>query len=176
MRDKIAKLEGLREVETDLYIRNPQMMVEIDREKAAVFGITVDQVRQQLYNAYGSRQVATIYTPSNDYQVILEMLPKFQAGPSELSRLYLKTANGQTVPLDAVARLVPSVGPLQVNHQGQQPSVTISFNLAPGYSLGQAVDAIQRHRARSRACRRPSRPASRAPRRCSRNRSKGSGS
>jgi HAE1 family hydrophobic/amphiphilic exporter-1 len=101
-------------------------------------------VRNQLFNAYGSRQVATIYTPSNDYQVILEVLPKFQSDASELSRLYLKTANGQSIPLEAVARLVPSVGPLQVNHQGQQPSVTISFNLAPGYSLGYAVDQIQR--------------------------------
>jgi HAE1 family hydrophobic/amphiphilic exporter-1 len=145
MRTKIAKVEGLQDVETDLYIKNPQMTVEIDREKAAVYGITADQVRQELFSAFGSRQVATIYTPSNDYQVILETLPEFQTNPSELARLRLKTAvSGQTVPLEAVARLVPSVGPLQVNHQGQQPSATISFNIAPGYSLGYAVDAIQR--------------------------------
>jgi HAE1 family hydrophobic/amphiphilic exporter-1 len=118
------------------------MMVDVDREKAMTYGISVDQIRQQLYNAYGSRQVATIYTPNNDYQVILETLPQFQSRPSDLSKLYLKTAGGQSVPLDAVAQLVPTVGPLQVNHQGQQPSVTISFNLAPGYSLGHAVDAI----------------------------------
>jgi HAE1 family hydrophobic/amphiphilic exporter-1 len=144
MRDKLAKLDGLRDVTTDLYINNPQMMVDIDREKAAVYGVTVDQVRQELFNAYGSREIATIYTPSNDYSVILETLPQFQASTSELSRLRLKIGGGQTIPLDAVARLVPTVGPLQVNHQGQQPSVTISFSLAPGYSLGQAVDAIQR--------------------------------
>ena len=165
MREKIAKLEGLQDVTTDLYIRNPQMTVEIDREKAAIYGITVDQVRQELFNAFGTRQVATIYTPSNDYQVILESLPEFQADPSGLSKLFLKTnANvnnaggiapgggvsgvgtltGPVVPLTAVTRLIPSVGPLQVNHQGQQPAVTISFNLAPGYSLGQAVDAIQK--------------------------------
>jgi HAE1 family hydrophobic/amphiphilic exporter-1 len=144
LRDKIAQVQGLQEVETDLYIKNPQMTVEIDREKAAVYGITPDQIRQELFNAYGSRQVATIYTPSNDYQVILEALPQFQTNPSELSRLRLKTSvGGQTVPLEAVARLVPSVGPLQVNHQGQQPSATISFNLAPGFSLGQAVDAVK---------------------------------
>ncbi len=143
MRDKLAKLDGLRDVTTDLYIQNPQMTVDIDREKAAVYGVTSDQIRQELFNAYGSREVATIYTPSNDYQVILETLPQFQANTSELSRLRLKIAGGQTIPLEAVARLVPSVGPLQVNHQGQQPSATISFNLAPGYSLGQAVDAIQ---------------------------------
>ena len=144
LRDKIAQVQGLQEVETDLYIKNPQMTVEIDREKAAVYGITPDQIRQELFNAYGSRQVATIYTPSNDYQVILEALPQFQTNPSELARLRLKTSvGGQTVPLEAVARLVPSVGPLQVNHQGQQPSATISFNLAPGFSLGQAVDAVK---------------------------------
>jgi hydrophobic/amphiphilic exporter-1 (mainly G- bacteria), HAE1 family len=142
IRDKVADVPGLQDVTTDLYARNPQMMVDVDREKAMTYGISVDQIRQQLYNAYGSRQVATIYTPNNDYQVILETLPQFQSRPSDLSKLYLKTAGGQSVPLDAVAQLVPTVGPLQVNHQGQQPSVTISFNLAPGYSLGHAVDAI----------------------------------
>jgi HAE1 family hydrophobic/amphiphilic exporter-1 len=170
LRDKIAKFDGVQDVTTDLYIKNPQMTIEIDREKAAIYGITVDQIRQELFNAFGSRQVATIYTPSNDYQVILESLPEFQADPSGLSKIYLKTnANlgsgsgsgpapaaagggisgvgtlqGPVVPLSAVTKFVPTVGPLQVNHQGQQPAVTISFNLAPGYSLGQAVDAIQK--------------------------------
>ncbi len=144
LRDKLANLPELRDVNTDLYIRNPQMYVDVDREKAAVYGITVDQIRQDLYNAYGSRQVATIYTPTNDYQVILETLPKFQEDPAYLSKLRIKTASGQLVPLDAVAKLVPTVGPLLVNHQGQQPSVTISFNTAPGVSIGQATTAIER--------------------------------
>jgi hydrophobic/amphiphilic exporter-1 (mainly G- bacteria), HAE1 family len=165
MRDKIAKVEGLQDVSTDLYIKNPQMTVEIDREKAAVYGITTDQIRQELYNAFGSRQVATIYTASNDYQVILESDPAIQADPSGLSKIFLKTnvnvnaavtgqpgggvpgvgaLQGPTIPLSAVTRLVPTVGPLQVNHQGQQPAVTISFNLAPGVSLGYATDAIRR--------------------------------
>jgi len=142
MRDSIAKVPGLLDVTTDLYIKNPQMTVDIDREKAAVYGVTVDQVRNQLYNAYGARQVGTIYMPSNDYQIILEAQPQFRVDPSDLSKLYVKTANNQTIPLDAVARLVPTVGPLQINHQGQQPAVTISFNLAPNYSLGYAVDQI----------------------------------
>jgi HAE1 family hydrophobic/amphiphilic exporter-1 len=142
MRDRIAKVPGLLDVTTDLYIKNPQMTVEIDREKAAVYGITVDQVRNQLYNAYGGRQIGTIYTPSNDYQLILEVQPEFRTDPSNLSKLYMKTANNQTIPLEAVAKLVPTVGPLQINHQGQQPAVTISFNLAPGVSLGYAVDEI----------------------------------
>ena len=142
MREKIAKVPGLLDVTTDLYIKNPQMTVDIDREKAAVYGITVDQVRNQLYNAYGSRQVGTIYMPSNDYQIILEAQPQFRVDPSDISKLYMKTANGQTIPLSAVAKLVPTVGPLQINHQGQQPAVTISFNLDPGHSLGYAVDQI----------------------------------
>ncbi|WMT71356.1 efflux RND transporter permease subunit [Bradyrhizobium sp. Ash2021] len=142
MRDRIAKVPGLLDVTTDLYIKNPQMTVDIDREKAAVYGITVDQVRNQLYNAYGARQVGTIYMPSNDYQIILEAQPQFRVDPSDLSKLYMKTANNQTIPLDAVAKMVPTVGPLLINHQGQQPAVTISFNLAPGYSLGYAVDQI----------------------------------
>jgi hydrophobic/amphiphilic exporter-1 (mainly G- bacteria), HAE1 family len=144
LRDKIAKIPGLSDVATDLYLKNPQVLVEIDREKASVYGISPDLIRNQLFNAYGTRQVATIYTPSNDYQVIMEALPNLQNDPTDLSKLYLKTSAGQSVPLDAVARLVPTVGPLQVNHQGQQPAVTISFNLLPGYSIGYAVDEIQR--------------------------------
>jgi hydrophobic/amphiphilic exporter-1 (mainly G- bacteria), HAE1 family len=142
MRDRIAQVPGLLDVTTDLYVKNPQMTVDIDREKAAVYGITVDQVRNQLYNAYGARQVGTIYMPSNDYQIILEAQPQFRVDPSDLSKLYMKTANNQTIPLDAVAKLVPTVGPLLINHQGQQPAVTISFNLAPNYSLGYAVGQI----------------------------------
>jgi hydrophobic/amphiphilic exporter-1 (mainly G- bacteria), HAE1 family len=142
MRDKIANVPGLLDVTTDLYIKNPQMTVDIDREKAAVYGVTVDQVRNQLYNAYGARQVGTIYMPSNDYQIILEAQPQFRIDPSDLSKLYMKTANNQTIPLDTVAKLTPTVGALQINHQGQQPAVTISFNLAPNVSLGYAVDKI----------------------------------
>ena len=143
LRDKIAQIPGLLDVTTDLYIKNPQVTIQVDREKSAVYGLTVDQVRQELYNAFGARQVATIYSPVNTYQVILEAQPEFQAGPDDLARIYLKTTNGTVVPLSAVTKFEPTVGPLQVNHQGQQPAVTISFNLAPGFSLGQAVDAIQ---------------------------------
>jgi hydrophobic/amphiphilic exporter-1 (mainly G- bacteria), HAE1 family len=164
MREKIEKVPGLADVSMDLYIKNPQMSVEIDREKAAVYGITIDQVRQELFNAFGARQVATIYTPTNDYQVILESQPKFQTDASQLQNIFVKTnvpgaggslagpgagvsgngvPSGQSIPLSAVTRVVPAVGPLQVNRQGNQPSVTISFNLAPGYSLGYARDAIR---------------------------------
>jgi HAE1 family hydrophobic/amphiphilic exporter-1 len=165
LRDKIAQLPGLLDVTTDLYVKNPQVTIEVDREKAAVYGVSVDQVRQQLYDAFGSRQVATIYTPANNYQVILETKPEFQISPNDLNHIYLKTnavaaapgttttapgagvtgigtLSGTVVPLSAVTKFVRTVGPLQVNHQGQQPAVTISFNLQPGTSLGQAVDEI----------------------------------
>jgi HAE1 family hydrophobic/amphiphilic exporter-1 len=142
LRDEIAKLPGLLDVTTDLYTRNPQITIDVDREKAAVYGVSVDQVRQELYNAFGTRQVATIYTPANDYEVILESMPQYRAGPNDLNRLYLKSSNGTVIPLSAVTHFVRTVGPLQINHQGQQPAVTISFNLAPGVALGQAVDAI----------------------------------
>ena len=151
MRDRIAKVPGLRDVNSDLYIKNPQMNVEIDREKAGVYGITIDQIRQELFDAFGARQVATIYTPTNDYQVILESKPEFQTDVSALSRIYVKTAAGVSVPLESVTKLVPAVGPLLVNHQANQPSVTISFNLAPGYSIGQAVGRNRRHRTGSAA-------------------------
>jgi HAE1 family hydrophobic/amphiphilic exporter-1 len=144
MREKISRIPGLLDVTTDLYVTNPQISIEVDREKAAVYGLTVDQIRQELYNAFGVRQVATIYSPVNYYQVILETQPEFQVGPDDLARVYLKTSTGTTVPLSAVTRFERTVGPLQINHQGQQPAVTISFNLAPGFSLGQAVDAIQK--------------------------------
>jgi HAE1 family hydrophobic/amphiphilic exporter-1 len=161
MREKIAQIEGLRDVTADLYIKNPQMAIEVDREKAAVYGVTIDQIRQELFDAFGARQVATIYTATNDYQVILESLPRFQADASQLQNIFVKTnvagagsaggagvngngiPSGTSIPLSAMTRMVPSVGPLQVNHQANQPAVTISFNLAPGYSLGQAVDAIR---------------------------------
>src|SRR6476659_3024813 len=143
LRNKISKIDGLLDVTMDLYVTNPQVTIDVDREKAAVYGVTVDQVRQELYNAFGVRQVATIYSPVNYYQVILETQPEFQIGPDDLARVYLKTSTGTTVPLSAVTRFERTVGPLQVNHQGQQPAVTISFNLAPGFSLGQAVNAIQ---------------------------------
>ncbi len=149
MRDRIAKISGVRDVNTDLYINNPQMTVDIDRAKAAVYGITIDQIRQEMFNAFGTRQVATIYTATNDYEVILESKPEFQTDISALSRIYLKTQTGISVPLESVTRLVPGVGPLSVNHQANQPSVTISFNLAPGYSKSaglstMAVTAIER--------------------------------
>jgi HAE1 family hydrophobic/amphiphilic exporter-1 len=144
--EKIRGLPSLQDVNTDLQITSPQVIVDIDRNKASALGVTADQVESALYNAYGSRQVSTIYTPSNQYWVILELHPQYQRDPTALSRLYIRSASGALVPLDAVAALRLGVGPLTVTHLGQLPSVTISFNVKPGVSLGEAVAQVDRLR------------------------------
>ena len=143
MEKAMAQLPGLRDVNSDLQISNPQTKVEIDREKAAAFGVTTEQVRNALYNAYGTRQISTIFTQANDYQVILEADPAFQNDPSALSRIRVASSSGTLVSLDEVTTVTHNVGALQINRQSQQPAVTISFNLAPDVSLGQAIDAVR---------------------------------
>jgi HAE1 family hydrophobic/amphiphilic exporter-1 len=134
----------LQDVTSDLQITSPKVRVEIDRDKASALGITAGQLENALYNAYGSRQVSTIYTSTNQYMVILELDPEYQENPDALSQLYVRSAKGQLVPLNAVARLIPAVGPLTVTHLGQLPSVTISFDLKPGASIGGAVSQVER--------------------------------
>ena len=143
LRDRLSQLPQLRDVSLDLQLRNPQVSVELDRDRAASLGITSDQIRQTLYNAFGQRQIATIFTASNDYQVIMEADRAFQLEPAVLSRLLLRTASGQNVPLEAVAKITPAVGPLAVNRISQQPAVTFSFNTAPGVAIGDAVTAVR---------------------------------
>jgi len=149
--DNAAKLERalrgiptLQDVTTDLQIKNPQVSVRIDRDRATSLGVTVQQIEQALYDAYGSRQVSTIYTPNNQYWVILELLPEYQRDPSALQLLYLRSQTGKLIPLTSVASASNDVGPLSVNHSGQLPSVTLSFNLPPGVSLGAAVNDVQK--------------------------------
>ena len=142
--DKLRGLPGFVDVNTDLQIASPQVVVAIDRDKASALGVTAQQIENALNDAYGSPQVSTIYTPSNEYWVMMELLPRYQAQPADLSLLYVRSAGGQLVPLNAVAQLKRAVGPLTVNHLGQLPAVTISFNLLPGVALGDAVAAIQR--------------------------------
>ncbi|HXE17633.1 MAG TPA: efflux RND transporter permease subunit [Stellaceae bacterium] len=139
----IEKLPGIQDVNSDLELKNRQLVVEVNRDLASSLGITVDQVRSTLYSAYGVRQISTIYQPANDYQVILEVDPKYQQTPSDLLKLYLRTSNNQPIPLSAIATLRTTLGPVLINHQGLLPAVTISFNLAPGVSLGQAVEEIR---------------------------------
>jgi HAE1 family hydrophobic/amphiphilic exporter-1 len=140
-----ARLKGMKELQdvtSDLQIANPQVNVEIDRDKAATLGVTAQQVEDALYTAYGMRQISTIYAPNNEYRVIMELLPEYQLDPTALSLLYIRSSSGNLVPLNTVAMLTKNLGPMTINHLGQLPAVTISFNLAPGVALGQAVDSV----------------------------------
>jgi hydrophobic/amphiphilic exporter-1 (mainly G- bacteria), HAE1 family len=139
----MAALSGFQDVTSDLQISSPQIMVAIDRDKARSLGVSAQQVEDALYSAYGSRQVSTIYASVNQYWVIMEVLPEKQNDPEALSQLYIRSSSGKLVPLQTVARISRDVGPLTVNHFGQLPAVTISFNLAPGCALGPAVDAVK---------------------------------
>jgi HAE1 family hydrophobic/amphiphilic exporter-1 len=134
----------LTDVTTDLQIKNPQVRVHIDRDRVASLGLTVEQVERALYDAYGTRQVSTIFTPNNQYSVILELLPQYQQDLGALRMLHIRSPQGALVPLGSLASVTSDVGPLSVNHSGQLPSVTLSFNLAPGASLGDAVNTVQR--------------------------------
>ena len=140
---RMEQIPGLQDVTSDLQIRNPQVDVQIDRDRASSLGITADQIERALYNAYGARQVSTIYTSNNQYWVIMELMPQYQRDLSALNLLYIHSSTGDLVPLASLAKISQSVGPLTVNHSGQLPSVTLSFNLAPGVALGNAVAAVQ---------------------------------
>ncbi len=139
---RLRQLPQFQDVSSDLRLGSRQAAVEIDRDAAARLGVTVEQVRSTLYSAFGTRQVSTIFTAANDYQVILEIDPKYKQDPSSLSRLYVRTDRDTLVPLDAIARVELQTAPVGINHQSQLPAVTITFNLPPGVSLGEAVQAI----------------------------------
>ena len=141
--DKIRGLPGFLDVNSDLQVTSPQVLVEIDRDRASAMGVTAAQIEGALNNAYGAPQVSTIYTPTNQYWVMMELLPQYKDDPDALGMLYIRSTSGKLVPLNAVAKLTRSVGPLTVNHLGQLPAVTISFNLKPGVSLGDAVEEIR---------------------------------
>ncbi len=140
---KLSQIAGLQDVTSDLLIRNPQADVQIDRDKASALGISADQIEDALYTAYGDRQVSTILAPNNQYRVILELDPKYQQDPAALSMLYVRSTGGQLVPLDAVSYVQRDFGPFSISHLGQLPSVTVSFNLKPGVSIGDAVAKVQ---------------------------------
>jgi HAE1 family hydrophobic/amphiphilic exporter-1 len=140
---ELRSVPGLQDVTTDLQVSNPQVNVDIDRDKANALGVSAFQVENALETAYSSRQISTIYTPNNEYRVLAELLPKYQMDPQALSLLYIHSSSGQLVPLSAVSKLTQSLGPLVVNHAGQLPSVTVSFNLQPGTALGDAVNRVE---------------------------------
>jgi hydrophobic/amphiphilic exporter-1 (mainly G- bacteria), HAE1 family len=140
--DKMQTLPGFVDVNSDLQIQSPQLKLDIDRDRALSLGVTPQQIESALAASYGNQQVSTIFTPSNQYQVITEVEPRYQASPDALAKLYVHSSQGPLVPLESVVRMSRGVGPLSVNHFGQLPAVTISFNLAPGFSLGQAADRV----------------------------------
>ena len=144
LEQKFRAIPELTDVNSDLQITSPQLQVDIQRDRAATLGITPQQIEEALYSAFGTRQVSTIYTPTNQYYVIMEVAPEFQRDVSALSLIYLRSKSGKLVSLDTVASLRRSVGPLTVTHLGQLPAVTISFNLKPGVALGDATTAIQK--------------------------------
>jgi HAE1 family hydrophobic/amphiphilic exporter-1 len=141
--EKLKTLPGLVDVTSDLQITQPQVTVAIDRNRASALGVSAQSIENTLYDAYGSRQVSTIYAPTNQYWVVMELLPRFQTDPSALSMLYVRSDSGALVPLNSVASLKPTIGPLALTHLGQLPSVTISFDLTPGVALSQAIGEIQ---------------------------------
>ncbi|MBD2527391.1 efflux RND transporter permease subunit [Nostoc sp. FACHB-133] len=143
LQDKLSKIAGLQDVNSDLQIDNPQVNVQINRDRANALGLTAEQIETALGDAYGTLQVSTIYAPDNEYEVILGLLPQYQQDPEALNLLSIHSPNGQLVPLNAVATLTKGVGSLTVNHQGQLPATTISFNLKLGVSLGEVTDKIQ---------------------------------
>jgi HAE1 family hydrophobic/amphiphilic exporter-1 len=140
---KLRTLPSLVDVTSDLQIANPQANVVVDRNKASALGVTSQQVENALYSAYGQRLVSPIYTANNEYWVVFQVQDRFQSDPNMLSELYIRSSSGQLVPLSAVSKFTTGLGPLTVDHTAQLPSVTISFNLAPGVALGQAVDEVQ---------------------------------
>lgn len=134
-----AAIPGLTDVISDLQLQNPQLNIAIDRDKASTLKVNAQQIENALYDAYGPRWVSTIYAPTNQYRVMLDLLPEYQARPDALSLLYLKSDDGRLVPLDTLATISQDAGPLSIHHLGQLPAVTVSFNLKPGVSLGDAV-------------------------------------
>jgi hydrophobe/amphiphile efflux-1 (HAE1) family protein len=148
---EMKKLPELQDVASDQQSAAPHIAIAIDRTAASRLGVSVAMIDQTLNDAFGQRQVATIYTATNQYKVILEVLPQFQQDAIALSKIYVAAAGGAQVPLSAVAHYTSRIEPLTVSHQGVFPAVTLSFNLAPNASLGQAVDAIQRLAARLNA-------------------------
>ncbi|HEU0093773.1 MAG TPA: efflux RND transporter permease subunit [Vicinamibacteria bacterium] len=144
LEQRLKALPGLQDVTTDLQIRNPELDVQVDRDRAVALGVTAQQVEDALFTAFGTRQVSTIYAPTDEYRVIMELRPEDQRDSGALSKLYIRSSNGNLVPLEVTSKMVPGVGVTTVNHVGQLPAVTISFNLKPGVALSEAVEAVQR--------------------------------
>ncbi|MEN2985804.1 MAG: efflux RND transporter permease subunit [Thermodesulfovibrionaceae bacterium] len=141
---KMKQMPTLQDISSNLQIKSPQLNIEIDRDKAESLGVTAQQIENSLWAAFGSKWVSTIYAPTNQYQVIVELKPEYQKNPSALNMLYVRSSKGELVPLSSLTTTTQTLAPLMINHTGQLPSVTISFNLKPGVSLGEALSEIQK--------------------------------
>jgi HAE1 family hydrophobic/amphiphilic exporter-1 len=139
----MTQLPEVQDVNSDLQIKMPRVRIEVDRDKAASLQLNVAQIQRTLYDAFGPQWASTMYAPNDQYKVLLEMLPKYQSFTDYMSKIYFKTSDDHLVPLDAVVRTKTDASPQTVNHAGQLPAVTLSFNLKPGVSLGEAVEEIQ---------------------------------
>jgi len=140
---RLSKMTAeIQDVTSDLQLHNPELDVQIKRDLAATLNVSADRIESALYDAYGTYEVSTIYAPEDQYNVITELLPQYQSEPASLSMLYVRSDNGQIIPLEALATVKAGVGPSAINHSGQLPSVTLSFNLRPGISLGDALGKI----------------------------------
>jgi HAE1 family hydrophobic/amphiphilic exporter-1 len=139
---KMRTIPGIVDVTSDMRIKSPQLTVQVDRDRAQSLGISVQQVQDALFSGFSQREVSVIYAPANQYSVILELAPQYQRNPDSLSKVYLRGSQSQLVPLESVVKTKRETGPLQINHFGQLPAVTVSFNLRPGFSLGQTADAV----------------------------------
>ncbi|HKC08249.1 MAG TPA: efflux RND transporter permease subunit, partial [Methylomirabilota bacterium] len=143
MLETLRKLPELRDLSSDQQDAGLQVPLTIDRPTAARLGVSTRLIDETLYSAFGQRQVSTIYTQLNQYRVVMEVAPEFWQSPDALRNIHIQSERGESIPLTALTRFEPSAAPLQVNHQGLFPSVTLSFNLAPGVALGQAVVAVE---------------------------------
>src|SRR5437879_2658676 len=143
LEQEVEQIPGLEDVTSDVQIQTPQVNVQIDRDKAAALEVSAQQIENALYDSYGPRWVSTIYAAVNEYKVLLELEPQYQADPHALSLLYFKSNNGRLIPMDTLARVTEESGPQTINHYGQLPAATISFNVKPGASLGDALDRVQ---------------------------------
>ncbi|MDD5009986.1 MAG: efflux RND transporter permease subunit [Syntrophorhabdaceae bacterium] len=142
--EKMRTISGLVDVNSDVKLDNPKLYINVDRDKASTLGLSLEQIQNTFFSAYASRKISTIYGALNQYYVILEVQPRFKEDPSALSYLYVKSNEGKQVPLSTVAHIVETLGPLNVNHTGQLNSATVAFNLKPGHSIGEAVDATKK--------------------------------
>ena len=139
LEQRMRQLPGLTDVSSDLQLKNAEMQIQIDRDRALLLGVSPRRIENSLYSFYGDRSISTIYAPNDQYDVIMEVQPQYQDDPDDLERIHVRSDQGALVPLTSVVTMRPGLGPLSINHSGQLPAVTLSFNVRPGVSLGEAV-------------------------------------